>query len=83
MTFDDIRFALGVNGVEVEDIDTLIAFCKTEGTHYEKLDDMLVQMGYEKVFTDEFFGWLDANDEDYNDDYYYSEKMPYRHEWDE
>lgn len=81
MTFDEIRFALGVNGVENEDVETLITYCKKQGTHYDKLDDMLVQMGYEKVFTDEFFGWLDTDDDDYDDEYFSIEKIRHKHEW--
>ena len=43
MTFDEIRFSLGINGVENEDVETLITYCKKQGTHYDQLDDMLVQ----------------------------------------
>jgi hypothetical protein len=83
MTFDEIRFALGVNGVENEDIEMLIEYSKKQGTNYEKLDDMLVQMGYEKVFTDEFFGWLDMDDEDFDDEYFTTEKIQHKPIWEE
>ena len=83
MTFEEIRFALGVNGVENEDFETLMAYCKKQGTHYEKLDEILVQMGYEKVFTDEFFGWVDTDDEDFDDEYFSTEKIRHKHEWQE
>ena len=76
MTFDQIRFALGVNGVKNGDVETLIAYHKKQGKNCENLDDMLVQMGYEKVFTDEFFGWIDA----YNGDSS-TEKIRHKHEW--
>jgi hypothetical protein len=86
MTFQEIEFALKVNGVGKEDIQTLIGYCKTKGTDYPKLDEMLVGMGYDKVFTDEFFGWEDGDDYeddgDYEDDYSI-EKNPHRHKWDE
>ena len=83
MTFDEIRFALSVNGVETEDAETLLAFSKKNGTDYKVLDDMLVEMGYEKVFTDEFFGWIDEYNEDYDDEYFSSEKIRHKREWDD
>lgn len=91
MTFEDMRFALGVNGVEETDIETLIGYSKKNGTDYSKLDEMLVGMGYDKVFTDEVFGWVDSYDndfnqgfyEDYDEDYFSNEKIRHRHEWDE
>ncbi len=83
MTFDEIRFALEVNGVENEDIETLIAYCKKQGKNYEKLDDMLVELGYVKVFTDDFFGWDDADDEDFQDEYFRTVKNPHKHDWQE
>ena len=83
MTFDEIRFALSVNGVEDEDIETLLSYSKSKGNDYKVLDDMLVDMGYEKVFTDEFFGWIDDNIDDYDDEYFTSERNPYRREWDD
>lgn len=83
MTFDEIRFALVVNGVENEDVETLIAYCKKQGKHYKKLDDMLVKMGYVKVFTDEFFGWDDTDDEDFDDEYFSTEKIRHKHDWQE
>jgi hypothetical protein len=87
MTFEEIRFALEVNGVEKEDIEALLTYCRKVGTDYEKLDEMLVEMGYEKVFTDEFFGWFDG-DEDVNndiddDEYFSTEKIHHKHEWKE
>ena len=83
MTFNEIRFALRVNGVGNEDIEMLIEYAKKQGTDYEKLDDMLVQMGYEKVFTDEFFGWLDIDDDDFDDEYFTTEKIQHKHIWEE
>lgn len=83
MTFNEIRFALRVNGVGNEDIEMLIEYAKKQGTDYEKLDDMLVQMGYEKVFTDDFFGWHDEDDEEYDDEYFSSEKIRHKHVWEE
>lgn len=87
MTFEEIRFALEVNGVEKEDIETLLAYCRKVGTDYEKLDEMLVSMEYEKVFTDEFFGWFDEDEDvnnDIDDDEYFSiEKIHHKHGWKE
>ena len=42
-------------------------------------------MGYDKVFTDEFFGWADADDEYYDEDYdhEYLERTPHKHQWEE
>ena len=39
-------------------------------------------MGYDKVFTDEFFGWSTMDDEG-DDDYLPSEKNRHKQEWDE
>lgn len=81
MTFDDIRFALAVSGVENEDVNTLIAYSKKKGTNYKVLDDMLVDMGYEKVFTDEFFGWMAKDHENFDEDYFTIEKIRHKNEW--
>ena len=77
MTFKEIEFALEVNGIEQKDTQTIMEHCKKAGIDYYKLDDMLVGMGYDKVFTDEFFGWIEAEDDEYNedDDYSYVEKI--------
>ncbi len=86
MTFQEIEFALKVNGVGTEDMQTLISYCKTKGTDYPKLDEMLVEMGYDKVFTDEFFGWADvedAEDKDYDDEYFSTEKIHHKHKWED
>ena len=90
MTFQEIEFALKVNGVDKEDMQTLMEYCRTKGskgTDYSKLDDMLVDMGYSRVFTDEFFGWAGDEDEDfednYDDEYYSIEKIHHKHKWDE
>ena len=86
MTFQEIEFALKVNGVGKEDMQTLMNYCRTKGTDYPILDEMLVKMGYDKVFTDEFFGWADADDEYYDDDIYdheYLERTPHKHKWEE
>jgi len=83
MTFDEIRFALSVNGVDDDDVEKLLGYCKKNGTDYKVLDDMLIEMGYEKIFTDEFFGWIDDLDEDFDDEYFSSEKMRHKHEWED
>lgn len=83
MTFEEIRFALEVNGVEKEDSETLLAYCRKSGKNFEKLDEMLVDMGYVKVFTDEIFGWDDPEEEDFDDVYFSTEKIQHRHAWEE
>jgi hypothetical protein len=89
MTFQEIEFALKVNGVDKEDMQTLMGYCKTKGTDYSKLDEMLVEMGYDRVFTDEFFGWADGDDEYYDEDedfdqeYFSTERNPHKHKWEE
>ena len=85
MTFDEIRFALSVNGVDEDDVEKLLGYCKKNGTDYKVLDEMLIEMGYEKIFTDEFFGWIDEynEDEDYDDEYFSSEKMRHKHDWED
>lgn len=83
MTFDEIRFALQVNGVDKEDSETLLAYCRKSGKNLEKLDDMLVDMGYVKVFTDEFFGWDDTDEGDFDEEYFSTEKNQHKHVWEE
>ena len=83
MTFDEIRFALQVNGVDKEDSETLLSYCRKSGKNFEKLDDMLVDMGYVKVFTDEFFGWDDPDEGDFDDEYFSTEKIQHKHAWEE
>lgn len=81
MTFQDIRFALESNGVEKEDREELLLFCKKNGKNFEKLDEILVEKGYEKIFTDEFFGWADMDERDDGSDFV--EKMHHKHTWNE
>lgn len=83
MTFEEIRFALEVNGVEKEDSETLLAYCRKSGKNFEKLDEMLVDMGYVKVFTDEIFGWDDPEEVDFDDEYFSTEKIQHKHAWEE
>lgn len=80
MTFQEIEFALKVNGVEQEDAQTLMVYCKAKGTDYQKLDEMLIEMGYGKVFTDEFFGWIESENEylDEDEEYFSTEKIYHR-----
>jgi len=83
MTFDEIRFALQVNGVDKEDSETLLSYCRKSGKNFEKLDEMLVDLGYVKVFTDEFFGWDDSDEEDFDDEYFSIERIQHKHVWEE
>ena len=83
MTFEEIGFALEVNGVDKEDRDTLLAYCRKSGTDYEKLDEILVNLGYEKIFTDELFGWMDTDEEGFDDEYFSIEKIHHKHAWQE
>ncbi len=83
MTFEEIRFALEVNGVEKEDSEILLNYCKKSGKDFQKLDEMLVTMGYMKVFTDDFFGWDDSDEEDFDEDYFSIEKIQHKHAWEE
>ncbi len=83
MTFEEIGFALEVNGVEKEDRETLLAYCRKSGKNFEKLDEILVDMGYVKVFTDEIFGWDDPDEEDFDDEYFSTEKIQHKHGWEE
>jgi hypothetical protein len=83
MTFEEIKFALEVNGVEKEDSEILLEYCRKSGKNFEKLDEMLMDMGYVKVFTDEFFGWDDLDEEDFDDDYFPTEKIKHKQTWEE
>lgn len=83
MTFDEIRFALQVNGVDKEDSETLLSYCRKSGKNFEKLDEMLIDMGYVKIFTDEFFGWDNPDEEDFDDEYFSIERIHHKHVWEE
>jgi len=81
MTFQDMRLALKATGVEDDFSELLIQYCRENGRDYEKLDELLVQEGYVKVFTDDFFGWDENEDEEY--EYEYKEKIHHKPLWDE
>lgn len=81
MTFQDMRFALKAIGVDDKFTEVLIEYSRKNGTDYDKLDDMLVREGYEKVFTDEFYGWADSDEEDV--EYEYVQKNHHKPLWDE
>jgi len=83
MTFQDIRFALKATGVDDDFSELLIQFCRENGTNYHQLDEMLEYEGYQKVFTDEFFGWADIDDEYENDEFFYVEKNHHKPQWNE
>lgn len=81
MTLKDMEFTLKTNGVETEDIDTIITHYKKSRPTLAELDEMLEELGYSRVFTDEFFGWLDDEDDEYDDSFFYNEKNHYKPQW--
>jgi len=63
MTLKEMELTLKSNGVDPEDIQTLVTYYKKEHPSLAFLDQMLIDMGYEKIFTDEIFGWDDEEDD--------------------
>lgn len=81
MTLKEMELTLKSNGVDVEDIQTLVTYYKKEHPTLSSLDQMLMDMGYEKIFTDEIFGWDDEDEEGYSDSVSYSQKKNHRPQW--
>lgn len=81
MTLKDMEFTLKTNGVEKEDIQTLVShYKKTQASLFE-LDEILIELGYMKIFTDEIFGWLDDEEDEYDDSFSYSERNQHKPQW--
>jgi hypothetical protein len=81
MTLKDMEFALKSNGVEAEDLETIISHYKKSHASLSQLDEMLIEMGYEKIFTDELFGWFDDDDDEYESSFSYNETKHYKPQW--
>ena len=81
MTLKEMELTLKSNGVETEDIETLVAYYKKEHPSLVFLDQMLTDMGYEKIFTDEIFGWDDEDEDGYDDAFSYSQKNHHKPQW--
>lgn len=81
MTLKDMEFTLKSNGVDDEDVKTVISHYKKSHATFSELDEMLIGMGYEKIFTDELFGWLDDEEDEYESSFSYSEKRHQKPQW--
>ena len=76
-----MEFTLKRNGVETEDIQTLVShYKKTQASLFE-LDEILIELGYMKIFTDEIFGWMDDEEDEYDDSFSYSERNQHKPQW--
>jgi hypothetical protein len=81
MTLKDMEFTLKSYGVETEEIETLISHYKKTQATLSELDEMLESLGYARIFTDEIFGWMDDEEDEYDDSFSYSEKNHHRPQW--
>ena len=80
MTIKDMEFTLKTSGVDTEDIEKVISHYKKTKASLSVLDEMLEDMGYTKVFTDDFFGW-DDDEYEYDDSLDYSERNHHKPQW--
>lgn len=76
-----MEFTLRTNGVDAEDIQTVIAHYKKTNASLRILDELLEDMGYGKIFTDDIFGWDDDDAYDYDDSFDYSERNHHKPQW--
>ncbi len=77
MKISDIQLEMELGGVDAADIAKILNLCDSKGFNSEMLDEELVKLGYDKIFTVDY----DAYDEydDWEDEGYSSvEKFPYR-----
>jgi hypothetical protein len=72
MNYEDIEYALFLNGVMPKDIEYILNLSKENGVSYDIIDEELVKMGYEKIF--------DAED-DWDNDFNNIEKFNHRHKY--
>lgn len=70
MTLQDLQFALELGCVMGKDIDAILEYSQENGIDTEKIDAMLEELGYDKVFENDF--------DDYDDEYGYIEKFPHK-----
>lgn len=78
MTFKDVVNEMRANGVEEEDIKTIVEQSKKSRFNPKLVDDALVKMGYEKIFTIDYEDNYD-DDDDEADDFPSSQKIYRRH----
>jgi len=71
MTLQDLQFALELGCVMGKDIDAILEYSQENGIDTEKIDSMLENLGYEKIFDNDY--------DDFEDDYEYIEKFPNKH----
>jgi hypothetical protein len=78
MTFKDVVNEMRANGVEEEDIKTIVEQAKKSRFNPKLVDDALVKLGYEKIFTIDYDDNYDDEDDD-ADDFPSSQKIYRRH----
>ncbi len=72
MTLQDLKFTLELGCVLNKDIEYLLDFSKKNGINTEEIDNKLIELGYEKVFENDF-------GDDFDDDSFgYIEKFPHK-----
>ena len=77
MTLQELQFRLELGCVMDRDINSIVEYCKTNGIDAQKVDAMLEDLGYEKIFDNDFE--YDDFDDEYDDEYEYIEKFPNKH----
>lgn len=53
MKISDIVFEMQTNYVKDEDIENIVAFIEENGFDAQKVDDRLLALGYDAIFSDE------------------------------
>lgn len=53
MKISDIVFEMQTNYVNDDDIESIVAFIEKNGFDAQKVDDQLVVLGYDPIFSDE------------------------------
>ncbi|WP_331774926.1 hypothetical protein [Sulfurospirillum sp. 1612] len=75
MTYKDVANEMRANGVSEEDIATLIDQAKKTKFNPKAMDDALVTLGYDKIFTIDYDDIYEEDDFDEVDDFPSSEKI--------
>lgn len=81
MTLKEMEFTLKTSRVDTEDIGKIISHYKKSRPTLAELDEMLEKLGYNRVFTDELFGWIDEEEDEYDDSFSHSEKNHHKPQW--
>lgn len=67
MKISDIVFEMQTNYVKDEDIESIVAFIEKNGFNAQKVDDRLLALGYDAIFSDvEIDGGYDTREKIFN-----------------